>query len=86
MVSGENQIEESEEAYYLEQVTLDDDDDDDFEYAEVEVEEELGEEDAEDDEDLAHTLQVCWGCKFAPMATVRVRKNAPERARVRPSV
>ncbi|KAL1529606.1 hypothetical protein AB1Y20_000549 [Prymnesium parvum] len=51
---------ESEDAYYLEQVTLDDDDDDDedFEYAEVDVpdDDEEVDENGEDDEDLEQAL------------------------------
>lgn len=46
------------EAYYLEQVTLDDDEDDDFEYTEVENPdgEEDFKEDEEDDENLEQAL------------------------------
>ena len=51
--------EETEEAYYLEQVTLDEDDDDDFEYTEVDVpedDEEAAAEEDDDDENLEQAL------------------------------
>lgn len=50
-------VEETEEAYYLEQVTLDDEEEDDFEYTEVEVEDGVDEDDIEEDEDLERAMQ-----------------------------
>lgn len=51
-------LEDAAEAYYLEQVTLDDDDDDEFEYTQVEIpddEEEVNDDD-DDDENLEQAL------------------------------
>ena len=64
---------DADDAYYLEQVTLDDDDDE-YEYAEVEVDEE--EEEGEDDEDLEKV-----------MATIQSKADgaSPARTRVEPA-
>ena len=67
-----------EEAFYLEQVTLDDDEDDDFEYKEVDVDaedEDLG-EDAAEDEDLEQALQTM---KTREDGLPMVQEEAPPR-------
>ena len=79
---------EADEAYYLEQVTLDDDDDDDYAYEEVEVDD--GEDEVDpgveaEDEDLEQALQTLRTKEDgAPIA----KEDAPPRSDVtrRPEV